>query len=71
MGNELSLGDLYLGPIRGSQSAKLGVVEAPVDAKQTMLRCVNCLNIYTAKDDVCCRSRTPSPFETKVGVSVR
>ena len=41
--------DLYLGPIRGSQSSKLGINEAPVDPKQTKLRCINCFNIFTMK----------------------
>ena len=49
MGNELSMVHLYLGPIKGSQCKKLGYVDAPLDPKQTKLRCLNCLNILTAK----------------------
>ena len=49
MGREMSLLDLDIGPHKGSQAKRLGILDAPTDPKQTKLRCFRCLNYLTAK----------------------
>ena len=49
MGREMQLHDLDVGPHKGSQAKRLGVLDALPDPKQTKLRCFRCLNYLTAK----------------------
>ena len=59
MGHEMSLGNLDIGPHRGSQAKRLKIVDAAPDPKQTKLRCYRCLNYLTAKTTPTVLSEAP------------
>ena len=55
----MALGNLDVGPHKGSQAKRLGVLDAPADPKQTKLSCYRCLNFLTAKTTPQIISETP------------
>ena len=59
MGREMALGNLDVGPHKGSQAKRLGVTDAPPDPKQTKLSCYRCLNYLTAKTTPMVLSENP------------
>ena len=59
MGQEMSIGNLDVGPHKGSQAKRLKIGEAPPDPKQTKLRCYRCLNYLTAKTTPIVLSESP------------
>ena len=59
MGNEMALGNLDIGPHKGSQSTRLKIFDAPPDPKQTKLSCFRCLNYLTTKSTPLVLSENP------------
>ena len=59
MGLEMSIGNLDVGPHKGSQAKRNNIADAPPDPKQTKLRCYRCLNYLTAKTTPIILSESP------------